>query len=180
MSFLQIGSWNVEHLSGASRADRAQSAFALADHIEMAGIDLLALQEIYVTPADEEVRLMPNQPVVPKATDGERRNRDLDMVCYLLEEHLDVPWRYEILPNRGAGDKSQLCAVMWNAKRLKPTATLRLNVTHKDGGDNLWDRAPHAVTFSSDVTAWRKVDGEWVQQQETRSFTIVPLHMKSN
>lgn len=44
MSFLQIASWNIEHLSGASRASRRQSAFALADHIEMSGIDVLALQ----------------------------------------------------------------------------------------------------------------------------------------
>ena len=35
-SFLQIASWNVENLSGASRASRKQSVYALTDHIEMA------------------------------------------------------------------------------------------------------------------------------------------------
>jgi hypothetical protein len=47
MSFLQIGSWNIEHLS--NRRENPQSAYALADHIEMAGIEILALQEVYVT-----------------------------------------------------------------------------------------------------------------------------------
>lgn len=37
MSFLQIASWNVEHLSGNKRGTNNQSAYALADHVEMAG-----------------------------------------------------------------------------------------------------------------------------------------------
>ena len=86
MSFLQIASWNIEHLSGQPRADRRQSAYALCDHIEMAGIDVMALQEIYVTPADEEVRLAENQPVIQTRAHTDRRNSDLDIVCYLLEE----------------------------------------------------------------------------------------------
>lgn len=36
MSFLQIASWNIEHLSGQPRATRRQTVYALADHIEMA------------------------------------------------------------------------------------------------------------------------------------------------
>ncbi|PSH62918.1 hypothetical protein CU102_24555 [Phyllobacterium brassicacearum] len=52
------------HLSGTPRADRKQSVFALADHIEMLGIDVIALQEVYLTPYDEEIRLGPNQPVI--------------------------------------------------------------------------------------------------------------------
>ncbi|HTV03544.1 MAG TPA: hypothetical protein VMF13_23530 [Luteitalea sp.] len=59
MSYLQIASWNIEHLGGYSRATRKQSAFALAEHIEMGGIDLIALQEIYVLPADQIVHLTP-------------------------------------------------------------------------------------------------------------------------
>lgn len=64
MSFLQIASWNIEHLSGSPRANRRQSAYALADHIEMAGVDLIVLQEIYVTPKDEKVRLFEKSPVI--------------------------------------------------------------------------------------------------------------------
>jgi hypothetical protein len=106
-SFLQIASWNIEHLSGASREDKKQSAYALADHIEMAGVDIIAFQEIYVTDSEDEVRLFPNQPVIESRAESDRRNCDLDAVCYLLEEHLEAPWRYLILPNRFSGDKSQ-------------------------------------------------------------------------
>lgn len=181
MSFLQIGSWNIEHLSGAPRAERRQSAFALADHIEMAGIDLIALQEVYVTPADEEVRLADGQPVIKSRAQSERRNSDLDTVCYLLEEHLDRPWGYHILPNRQSGDKSQLCAAMWDTTRLTLADVKPINVAHKSGNDNLWDRKPHVLSFTSDINVWRRsADGEWEELEEKRRLSLVPLHMKSN
>jgi endonuclease/exonuclease/phosphatase family metal-dependent hydrolase len=183
MSFLQIASWNIEHLSGQPRADRRQSAYALVDHIEMAGIDLLALQEIYLTSSDEEVRMFPNQPVIPShAEDPQRRNSDLDIVCYLLEEHLDdTAWKYLILPNRSAGDRSQLCAVLWNTTRLTLAAVRALGVVHSSNGMSLWDRKPHLVSFTTSIQVWRRDEaGEWEQQPETRTLSVVPLHMKSN
>lgn len=181
MSYLQLASWNIEHLRGSARENRPQSAYALAEHIEMAGIDLIALQEIYVTDPNEQVRIAANQPVVPVAATGDWRNGALDLVCYLLEEHLEVPWTYTILPNRAAGDRSQLCAVMWNAARLNLKETLPLNVQHADAGDALWDRKPHVLRFSGDILVWRKdASGQWHQTNETRSLSLVPLHMKSN
>jgi hypothetical protein len=181
MSFLQIGSWNIEHLSGAARADRKQSVYALADHIEMAGIDLIVMQEIYVTPADEELRLFENQPVITTRAQSERRNADLDAVCYLLEEHLDSPWQYIILPNRNPADDSQLCAAMWNTSRLQLKGILPLPVSHSEDGDSLWDRRPHLLSFSSQINVWRRSEtGEWEQQSEGRTISVVPLHMKSN
>ena len=181
MSFLQIASWNIEHLSGASRDDKRQSAFALADHIEMAGIDILVLQEIYVTNWDEEVELFDGQPVVENRATGDRRNADLDRVCFLLKEHLETDWSYLILENRQAGDKSQLCAVMWNEDRVSNTGLLKLDVDHHVDGDTLWDRAPHSVTFTSPLKVWRKsASGDWEQIDDHKTFSIVPLHMKSN
>lgn len=181
MSFLQIASWNIEHLSGSSRANRRQSAYALADHIEMAGVDLVVLQEIYVTPEEEEVRLFDNQPVIETRASSQRRNSDLDAVCYLLEEHLDTPWRYVILPNRNAGDRSQLCAAMWNTRRLELTNIRALEVLHSDGGYSLWDRKPHVLSFRSEIEVWRRsASGEWERQPERRTIAVVPLHMKSN
>jgi len=179
---LQIASWNIEHLSGQPRATRRQSAYALADHIEMAGIDLIALQEIYVTENEEEIRLFENSPVIEsRSEDGVRRNSDLDVVCYLLEEHLNSPWRYRILPNRSAGDKSQLCAVMWNADRLNLGDVTALNVEHSVDGKSLWDRKPHLLRFSTTIKVWRKNSGgEWIETEETRTISVVPLHMKSN
>ena len=164
MSFLQVASLNIEHLSGASRSNQAQSAYALADHIELGGIDIIALQEIYVTHTQS----------------GARRNRELDRVAEILEEHLDDPWEYVILPNRHAGDKSQLCALMWNTNRVQKTGEMKIDVAHRDGTYNLWDRAPHAVKFSMLMDIWRKEDGEWYQVEESKSIVIIPIHMKSN
>ena len=181
MSFLQVASWNIEHLSGHPRAQRRQSAYALTDHIEMAGIDLIALQEVYVTDADEEVRLFDHQPVIQSRAYSGMRNSDLDVVCYLLEEHLDTPWKYRILPNRSSGDRSQLCAVMWNTQRLTLKAVQALDVQHKVDGLNLWDRKPHLLSFTSSIEVWRRSSaGEWTRQPETRTLSVVPLHMKSN
>lgn len=181
MSFVQIASWNIEHLSGQPREDRRQSAYALADHIEMAGVDLLALQEIYLTPTDEVVRLFENQPPIPSHAESERRNSDLDVVCHLLEEHLETPWRYLILPNRSAGDRSQLCAVLWNTEKLQLNSVRALDVLHSVDGKSLWDRKPHLLSFKSSIEVWRRSEnGEWVKQPETRTVSIVPLHMKSN
>ena len=182
MSFLQIASWNIEHLSGSPRAERRQSVYALADHIEMAGVDLLVMQEVYLTPEDEEVRLFEGQPVIATHAQSKRRNADLDAVCYLLEEHLDTPWQYIILPNRDVGDRSQLCAAMWNTSRLTLKDVLKLRVDHKDAAGNaLWDRAPHVVSFSSAIEVWRRSEtGVWEKKPENRTIAVVPLHMKSN
>lgn len=181
MSFLQIASWNIEHLSGHPRSTRKQSAYALAEHLEMAGIDLIALQEVYVTASNEEVRLYENQPVIQNRAMTELRNSDLDIVCYLLEEHLEVQWKYVIIPNRQSGDKSQLCAVLWNTQRLTIGGVRPLNVKHKEGELNLWDRKPHLLSFTTAIEVWRRsLTGDWKKQPETRTISIVPLHMKSN
>ena len=183
MSFLQIASWNIEHLSGSPRAERRQSAYALADHIEMAGVDLIVLQEIYVTSANEKVRLFEKSPVIKTSAHAESRGRnsDLDVVCHLLKEHLDTTWQYIILPNRDPKDDSQLCAAMWNTSRLRLNKTLPLNVSHLDGEDRLWDRRPHLLSFISDIQVWRRsAAGKWKQQKESRTISVVPLHMKSN
>lgn len=164
MSFLQIASWNIEHLSGASRAEKAQSAYALSEHIEMASIDILALQEVYVT----------------HKTDGERRNKELDRVCELLEEHLEVKWAYLILPNRSSKDESQLCAVLWNTSRVEKTGEKKLDVKHRDGNDWLWDRTPHALKFTMLMDVWHKLGGKWQRQKAAKSLVLIPLHMKSN
>lgn len=181
MSFLQIGSWNIEHLSGSARADRRQSVYALADHIEMAGVDLIVMQEIYLTPPDEVLRLFDNQPVIESRAQSERRNSDLDAVCYLLEEHLDSRWEYVILPNRNPTDDSQLCAAMWNTSRLRLNGILPLAVSHSEDGDSLWDRKPHLLSFSSQIDVWRRSEtGDWKPESEGRTISVVPLHMKSN
>lgn len=181
MSFLQIASWNIIHLSNNDPKKPNQSAYALADHIEMAGVDAIALQEIYVTDTDEVVRLFPGQPPIPNSAHSDRRNRDLDIVCYLLEEHMGEPWTYLILPNRKVGDTSQLCAVMWNATRLREEGVHRLPVDHGVTGARLWDRAPHAIKLTRTMKVWKRLaDGTSAQEDEDKSIALIPLHMKSN
>jgi len=150
LTYLQIGSWNIEHLSKVG--GREESAYALTDHIEMAGIQILALQEVYDT----------------SPPGGERRNRDLNRVCELLEEHSGEVWRYELFPNRDPDDQSQLCGVLWNDSMVQKSEPYRLAVEHRVGDVNLWDRAPHAVKFSAQYGG------------DTKSVVVVPLHMKSN
>jgi endonuclease/exonuclease/phosphatase family metal-dependent hydrolase len=133
MSFLQIGSWNIEHLS--NRRENPQSAYALADHIEMAGIEILALQEVYVTHNEG----------------SERRNAELDLVCELLHEHLGREWKYEVFRNRQQGDRSQLCALMWDKTRVSKSGVIEIPVPERAGGYPVWDRIPHAVKFTIDV-----------------------------
>jgi hypothetical protein len=94
---------------------------------------------------------------------------------------LDVPWKYVILPNRQAGDSSQLCAVMWNTQRLTLGEIHPLDVKHSVDGLSLWDRRPHLLPFTSSIEVWRRgTDGEWAKQSENRTIAVVPLHMKSN
>ena len=65
-TYIQIGSWNIKHLGRQpTRHEQSQSTYALTDHLEMAGIDVVALQELYVTNPGET----------------ERRNEHLDATC---------------------------------------------------------------------------------------------------
>ena len=127
--YIHLGSWNVEHLS--KRGGREENIYALTEHIEMASLDVLALQKIYVTHTE----------------DGNRKNNELDGVLKLLKEHTDENWRYEIFENRDPDDQSQLCGIVWNSSVLDRLATLKIPVEHSNDGDRLWDRTPHAVKF---------------------------------
>lgn len=162
MSFLQIGSWNIEHLS--QRRENKQSIYALCDHIEMAGLDILCVQEIYDT--DRQA--------------GTKTNKDLDGVCHLLREHSGHLWTYRLLPNRSPGDVSQLCGFLWNTSRVRESRVVRLGVENQSGPLKLWDRHPHAVTFAMPLKRWRKEGERWVSFDSESSISIVNLHMKSN
>lgn len=155
LTYLQIGTWNIKHLGQQPTSDeRSQSVFALTDHIEMAGVDVLALQELYVTHRKE----------------GERRNEHMDKCCTYLKEHTAAVWKYVILENRNAEDSSQLCGVLWNDSIVNLESRHAVPVDHQVGRDWLWDRKPHAVKFvTQDEILGKK-----------RSFVLVPLHMKAN
>ena len=146
--YIHIGSWNIEHLS--KHGGREENIFALTEHIEMASLDVLAMQEVYVTHRDES---------------GARRNEHLDGVAKLLFEHTDCEWKYEILENRNPKDDEQLCAVAWNATQIDKLESFKIPVEHKIDNFSLWDRTPHAVKF---------------KHRDKTDFAVIPLHMKAN
>lgn len=127
--YLHIGSWNIEHFS--KKGGRTENIYALSEHIQMASLDILALQEIYITHNDN----------------GLKRNKELDGVIDLLMEQTSNTWAYEIHENRDASDTSQLCAIMWNDTIIEKLDTLRIPVATNVEGDSIWDRVPHATKF---------------------------------
>ncbi|MFA8020650.1 hypothetical protein [Bremerella cremea] len=146
--FVTVGFWNIEHLGATNSAQRP---IALAEYIAASGVDVLGLCEIYDT------------------DDGpERRNEQLDTAFAILNEEDDVEWKYELFPNRIDNDKSQLCAIAWNAKQVTRDGDAFPIDVDDDPNDEffLWDRKPHAVKFS---TGNGRTD-----------FVVIPVHMKSN
>ncbi len=149
--YLNVGSWNIEHF-GKAGDENDENQFAIAEHIELAGVDILALQELYVTEG------------------AGRQNSHLRAALDLVEEHTGNTWDYEIFRNRSAGDKSQLCGVAWNASKVEKTKTFQVPVETQVDTDigtlKLWDRLPHAVKFETDG--------------DKTDLVVVSLHMKSN
>ena len=160
--YIHIGAMNIEHFG--KEDSNPDNQYALAEHIEMSGVHVLALQELYVTNDISDLESIPE-------------NKFLSDALSLVEEHTGDTWKYEIFRNRGLRDKSQLCGIAWNTSRVEKTAgTFRIPVSNKatDGNLtlNLWDRHPHAVKFKA-------LPGEDTNIALT-DFVVVSLHMKSN
>lgn len=160
--YVHVGSMNIEHFGRED--DRAENKFAIAEHIEMSGVHVLALQELYVT---NDIQ------------DGGARleNSFLSDALSLIRDHTGDVWEYEIFRNRNANDRSQLCGIAWNTSRVKKLApAFKIDLPKKvQEGDltlNLWDRRPHAVHF-------RALPGE-DSGVELTDFVVISLHMKSN
>jgi endonuclease/exonuclease/phosphatase family metal-dependent hydrolase len=148
--YVKIGSWNIEHLG---KRTQGQNPKALAEYIFLAGVDVLALQEIYDTDGKPDTRT----------------NGKLDQVFELLNKLPGQKWQYRLFANANKKDTSQLCGVAWNTARVTLVGEpFRIPVVDDDPNDEyrLWDRHPHAVKFSAGKG---KTD-----------FVVIPLHMKSN
>lgn len=148
--YLILGSQNIEHFGKKDSND--ENEYALAEHIELSGVYILALQELYIT---SKIGF---------------KNRHLRKALDLIEEHTGDHWEYETFPNRKESDKSQLCGIAQNSKRVTKGETYRIPIAYKAQYEGktlwLWDRSPHAVKFSADLN---KTD-----------IVVIPLHMKSN
>lgn len=160
--YVHIGSMNIEQFGRDD--DNPDNEFALAEHLEMSGVDVLALQELYAT------NKISNANVRPK-------NKFLGAALDLVKDHTGNEWKYEIFRNRSKNDTSQLCGIAWNTRRVKKVGkTFRIGVKNKANEAglklNLWDRHPHAVKFKALPGADAEV--------KLTDFVIVSLHMKSN
>lgn len=147
---IKIGSWNIENLG---ERKHGQSPPALAEHIALAGVDILALQEIHDT----------------DGSDSTRTNSKLDGVVKILKDQYGQNWKYTLFPNRNPKATARLCGVAWNADRVtREGASFPIPVVDNDPKDGfeLWDRAPQATKFSAGKG---KTD-----------IVVVSLHMKSN
>jgi predicted extracellular nuclease len=129
LDWVKIGAWNIENLGERTFG---QDERALAEHIFLSGVDILALEEIHDTDN--------------KSTS--RTNAKLDAAFKLLNKLPNQDWTYLLLENRDPTDTSQLCGVAWNRKRvtlLGPPFRIPLD----DDGGKIWDRHPHALKFST-------------------------------
>ena len=147
---LNVGSWNIEHFG--KNDDNSENQYAIAEHIELSGTDILALQELYVT------------------SDIGLKNAHIEKALELIEEHTGNIWDYEIFPNRNSGDRSQLCGIAWNKSKVSKVSTLKIPVkTEVDYENNrllLWDRLPHAIKFET--------------EEGKTDLIVISIHMKSN
>ena len=126
---LLVGSWNIENL-----ADRepAQHPKALAQHIELSGVHLLALQEIHDTDESEA-----------------RKNEVLDQVLAELNQDESMDWTYELFAGRDPEETARLTGVMWDRKIVSKVGdAFPIPVEFSDSAE-VWKRLPTAVKFSA-------------------------------
>jgi hypothetical protein len=150
--FFRIASFNIEHLGSRTPG---QQPIAIAEHIDLSGAIVIALQEIDATDVET------NDPNTP--FDESRRNVSLDTAFAILNQEGSTDWKYELFPNRTPGDTTQLAGVAWDAKVItRDGAAFAIPVS----GSGIWDRRPHAVMYRYGTG---KTD-----------IVVVPVHMKSN
>ena len=150
--FFRIASFNIEHLGSRTPG---QQPIAIAEHFDLSGAVVIALQEINVSETE------PDDPATPY--DESRRNDSLNTAFAILNQEGDTEWKYELFPNRSPGDTTQLCGVAWGAKVItRDSAAFAIPVT----GSTIWDRRPHAVKLQYGTN---KSD-----------IVLINVHMKSN
>jgi len=147
---VKIGSWNVRNLGRAdTENNELVRARSIANYIMLSGMDILAIQEIYIADVDQ------------------RSNKELDEAFGLLNQVAGNAWEYIVFPNRRSADKTQLVGIAWNSTRVWPVAEpFKIPVEHNQDGFGAWDRAPHAMKFSTGA--------------DTTDFVVINVHMKSN
>jgi predicted extracellular nuclease len=125
--YVKVGAWNIQNLG-----DRmwGQHPAAFAEHVLMAGVDILALEEIW----DND------------GADDRITNTKLDETFARVNEEPGHDWTYRLFPKRDESDLMQHLGVAWNRARLELVGEpLRLVVDYANAAT--WNRTPYAVKF---------------------------------
>lgn len=126
--YIRIGSWNIENL-GDRRC--GQHPKALVEHLLLANVDVLALQEIHDTDRDAETYT----------------NYKLDGAFRELNEIEGHDWEYELFPGRDRQETARLTGVAWNKARVKKLGeSFRIPVDYAH--EETWKRTPYAAKFT--------------------------------
>ena len=126
--YLKIGAWNIENLGG--RIPNPHPA-AIAEHILLADLDVLALEEIWDTDGVPETMTSPA----------------LEQVFQRVNDGGAADWTYVIFSNRTDGPERHT-GIAWNRKRATMVGE-PLKVPVAFASDATWNRIPHAVKFSA-------------------------------
>lgn len=125
--YLKIGAWNIQNLG-----DRTLGQFpaALAEHIYLSGVDVLALSEIWDTDGVE----------------GTHTNAKLDETFERVNREAGHDWTYILFPRRDPSELLQHLGVAWNRRRVQLVGEpLRIPVAYENS--ETWKRTPYAVKF---------------------------------
>jgi len=125
--YVKVGSWNIQNLG-----DRTLGQFpaALAEHILVADLDVLALIEIWDTDGDP----------------GRITNGKLDETFQRVNQEPGHDWTYVLFPKRDPEELRQHVGVAWNRRRVEQVGEpLRIPVEYAHA--ETWKRTPYAIKF---------------------------------
>jgi len=127
--WIRIGSWNIQNLGVRPWGQHPK---AVAEHLLLAGVDLIALQEIHDTDGDA----------------SRRSNAVLDEALALINRQECHDWTYRLFPKTDPSDTRQLTGVAWN-RRVLTLAAPPTAVSRSPEAAAGWLRPPYAVQFTT-------------------------------
>lgn len=126
--YIKVGAWNIQNLG-----DRTLGQFpaALAEHVLVADLDVLALEEIWDNDGD----------------DARMTNTKLDETFQRVNEEPGCDWTYVLFPKRDPDELLQHVGVAWNRQSVQMVGEpLKIPVAYANA--ETWKRTPYAVKFS--------------------------------
>ncbi|MCA9052256.1 MAG: endonuclease/exonuclease/phosphatase family protein [Planctomycetaceae bacterium] len=127
-NYIKIGAWNIQNLG-----DRTLGQFpaALAEHVFVADLDVLCLEEIWDTDGN----------------DATITSTKLDETFERVNHEPGHDWTYVLFPKRDPTELMQHVGIAWNRKRLQMVGEpLRIPVEYAN--EETWKRTPYAAKFS--------------------------------